>query len=77
MHPLINDLSFLTDNEIEEKILKLNKAYHISQNEEVRHQIILTLDTYKIELQERQTKKKIEENKRQDENDLDNLINVS
>ena len=76
MHPLINDLHDLSEAELEEKIFKLNKAYHITHNEETRHQIILALDTYKIALEE----KRIESRKNQQQNgdsDLDNLINVS
>lgn len=77
MHPLINDIDHLTETELEEKILKLNRAYHITTNEQTRHQIILALDTYKIALEE----KRIENKKRQQENNgddsLDNLINIS
>ena len=77
MHPLINDIDHLTEAELEEKIFKLNKAYHITPKQETRHQIILALDTYKIALEE----KRIENRKRQQENNgddsLDNLINVS
>ena len=76
MHPLINDIDHLTEAELEEKIFKLNKAYHITHNQETRHQIILALDTYKIALEEKRVAaKKIQQ---QDGNsDLDNLINVS
>ena len=76
MHPLINDASELTEAELENKILKLNKAYFFTHNEETRQQIILALDTYKIALQEKQ----IAERRKQQENgdnDLDNLINIS
>lgn len=76
MHPLVNDLSELSDNELEEKILKLNKAY-FTASEEVRHQIILLLDTYKIEAEVRRTKKMTQNNIDNDNNSLDNLINVS
>lgn len=74
MHPLVNDLSDLSDNELEDKILKLNKAYFAS-SEEVRHQIILLLDTYKLEVESRRTQKTIQD--QEDDNSLDNLINVS
>ena len=76
MHPIPPDLKELSDAQIEQKIFQLNKIYFITPNEEVRHQIILLLDTYKIELEERQiaAKKKQEQN---GDNDLDSLINVS
>jgi hypothetical protein len=76
MHPLVNDLSELSDNELEDKILKLNKAY-FSSTEEVRHQIILLLDTYKLEVESRRTRKTIQNQEEDDNNPLDNLINVS
>ena len=76
MHPLINDIDHLTEAELEEKIFKLNKAYHITYNEETRHQIILALDTYKIALEEKRTaQRKLQQ--QNGDNDLDNLINVS
>ena len=73
---MINDLSDLSENEIEEKIFKLNKAYHITSNEETRHQIILALDTYKIALEEKRMQaRKIQQET--GESGLDDLINVS
>jgi hypothetical protein len=76
MHPLISDASDLSEAELENKILKLNKAYFITHNDQTRQQIILALDTYKIALEE----KRVEARKKQQENgdsDLDNLINIS
>lgn len=76
MHPLHEDLTKLTDSQIEQKILRLNSAYFMSQNFEVRQQIILLLDTYKLALEERRVaarKKQADEGK----DDLDSLINVS
>jgi len=77
MHPLINDAHTLSINEIEDKILKLNKAYHICQNQETRQQIILALDTYKIALQDKQLEQKKLENENSDDSGLDSLIKVS
>lgn len=76
MHPLINDASELTEVELENKIIKLNKAYFVTHNEDTRRQIILALDTYKIALEE----KRVENRKKQQENGdngLDSLINIS
>ena len=78
MHPLINDVDALTEAELEEKIFKLNKVYHITSNEQTRHQIILALDTYKIALQEKRiAQKRLQETQDKGNSDLDNLINVS
>ena len=49
----------------------------ITDNENVRQQMILLMDTYKIELQERQLAAKRKEIADGDNNGLDNLIRVS
>ncbi len=76
MHPLHEDLTKLTDSQIEQKILKLNSAYFMSQNFEIRQQIILLLDTYKIALEERRVAA-LKNQREQGKDDLDSLINVS
>ena len=48
MHPGVGDLSHLTDNEVEDKIIQLSRYYHTC-NDDIRSQIILVIDTYKIE----------------------------
>lgn len=72
MHPLINNLSEYTDEELLKKIDTLTNNYWRISNNELRDQIVLTLDTFNIELQSRQQKIKLEDNK-----ELDNLINIS
>jgi hypothetical protein len=75
MHPNPPNLKNLTDIQIENQILKLNSLYFMAHDESVRHQIILLLDTFKIELEER----RIASRKQQDQNnnnDLDSLIKV-
>lgn len=78
MHPGTGDLTNLTDNELEDKILQLNRYYFVATNDEVRQQIILLLDDYKLEMEAR----RLEANRRQQEqengnNGLDSLINIS
>ena len=77
MHPGIGDLSHLSDNEIESKIYDLSRNYHISQNPDVQQQIILILDTYKLELENRRMQQASKQSGPLDENSLDNLIKVS
>ena len=74
---MIENLRSLSDSQIEQKILKLNSIYFITDNENVRQQMILLMDTYKIELQERQLAAKRKEIADGDNNGLDNLIRVS
>jgi len=61
MHPLIRDLKILSDNEVEQKILDLNKKYWQTQNLQAQHQISIALDTYKLEQESRRARQKIEQ----------------
>jgi hypothetical protein len=76
IHPHAESFKELTDNQLEQKLYKLNGMYFMTDNQDVRQQMILLMDSIKIELEERQiaAKKKQTQN---DDNDLDNLINVS
>ena len=76
IYPTNLNLEELTVNQIEEKIKRLNSMYFMTENSEVRQQMILLLDTYKIELDERrlaEAKRRSKDGK----NDLDGLINIS
>jgi len=77
MHPLIHDLSNLSDNEIDEKILDLNRKYWRTQNLDLQHQISITIETYKHEQEARRARQRLEQEKQNGEEGLDNLINVS
>ena len=70
----MEDISELTASEIEQKILKLNSVYFMTENNDVRQQIILLLDSYKLELESKRTREKIEQER---DNGLDSLINIS
>jgi hypothetical protein len=74
MHPNAPNFKEFTDSQLEQKILKLNSIYFMAHDESVRHQIILLLDSYKIELEER---RRVQRNKQNGDNDLDNLININ
>lgn len=78
MHPGVGDLTHLTENELEEKILQLNR-YYFTANDQVRQQIILLLDDYKLEMENRriEAKKRQQENSENGESGLDGLINIS
>jgi len=73
-HPLGTDLSSLKDNEVEEKLLELNKKYFAAARlgkPELLTQIATFVTIYKQELALRYAR-----NKQQLEGDLDQLINV-
>lgn len=76
MHPTVEDLADLSDSQIEQKLQKLNSIYFVTDNESVRHQIILLIDTYKLELEERRARAKLKQ-QQQGDNGLDSLIKVS
>ena len=79
MHPLFEGTSSLTDQEIEDKIILLNRRYFQTQNPQVQTQITSLLDDYKLELESRRARKKLEAQQQQEngETGLDNLIKVS
>ena len=74
-NPLVQSFDLLSDNELEEKILTLNKKFWMTQNPQVKEQITAILDMYKAEMEGRRAKPKI--NSQDGDNSLDNLINIS
>jgi hypothetical protein len=77
MHPGVDNLHELTEIQLEEKLQKLNRYYFITENPDLRQQMILVMDTYKIEIQERRAAAKKKQLEEQGDNGLDDLINVS
>jgi len=78
MHPYIDNIHKLNDNEIEEKIFLLRRRFFQTANPELKSQIQLALDTYQ---EEAKTRRALAAQKQKDqesgENGLDNLINIS
>jgi ribosomal protein L29 len=76
MHPLVDKLDTLKDNELENKINELTRKYFQTYNMGVQAQISAMLDTYKEELSNRRT---AEYNKMMNNRDkgLDKLININ
>jgi len=77
IHPHQPDLSEFTDTQLEEKLLKLNHMYFITDNSDVRQQIILLIDGYKLEIETRRAAARRKQIEDQEDNSLDDLINVS
>jgi hypothetical protein len=78
-NPLLSDPTKLKDQDLENKILDLSKKYQIAMrlgNGNVAQQIILTLDTYKIEQHRRQAESMQALQKKSRDQGLDDLINV-
>jgi hypothetical protein len=75
-HPLETDLSILKDQELEDKILELNKKYFTAYRlgkPELLTQITTFITIYKDEMSKR-TMKRLNGNT---DDDLDHLINVN
>jgi hypothetical protein len=57
--------------------MRINSMYFMTENQEVRQQMILLIDAYKIELEERRTAARKKQQEENGDNPLDDLINVS
>ena len=79
MHPGTGDLSTYSDNELEERYFQLQKRYWQTSNAGVQMQITMLIEEYKLELQARRAKQKLNQQQDQENGNkgLDNLINVS
>ena len=75
IHPMTQDLSELSTNEVEAQVNELRKKYLSARNPQIKNQIFYFLTDYQEELKMRYAKEKIELDK-QTGNDLDNLINI-
>lgn len=73
----MDNLHEFTDSQLEEKIAKLNKVYFVTQNDDVRQQIILSLDSLKLELESRRARQRQQMIDDSEDNGLDSLINIS
>jgi hypothetical protein len=78
LNPLVDSLADLSINELENKIVVLQRRYFMTANLGVQSQIANFLEIYKQELQSRRAIE-YERQKNQDngENGLDSLINIS
>ena len=59
MHPLFSETEHLKDSDLEDKIIQLNKRYWQTTNPEVQSQIVLLIDSYKLDLETRRTNQKL------------------
>lgn len=76
-HPLQPDLTNLSDNEIDEKIKELSKAYFNATrfSPSASNQVLMLLDGYKMEKAVRD-QKRMEQVQKTYDSDLDDLINI-
>jgi len=76
MHPLAGDFSGIKDNELESKIGDLTRKYFMTYNTDVKAQIGMLLETYKMELGSRR-QAALQQLAKNSEKSLDNLIKVN
>jgi hypothetical protein len=76
MHPLIHDTNELKISELENRISDLTRKYFSTANPELRNQIVLALDTYKMALSRRQ-QEEYEKMIQSRDKGLDKLIKVN
>lgn len=80
INPLIDNLSNLTEPQLEAKVMELQRKYFQTHNLDVKAQISNILEIYKQELYTRRTisaQRQREQYQNNDGNDLDSLINIS
>lgn len=77
LNPLVDSLEDLSINELEEKIIVLQRRYFMTHNPGVQSQIQNFLEIYKQELQTRRQIEAERQRQQNGDNGLDNLINVS
>ena len=78
-HPLLENITKIKDQELENKIMDLTNKYHIAMRlgqGGVAQQIVITLDAQKIEQENRRAESMKEIQARQKKQGLDDLVNV-
>jgi len=75
-HPLLENLSLLSEADLQERLSSISTKYWQTQNPDVRSQMIVIIDELKYELQLRSSKP-VENSEDDGDNSLDNLINIS
>jgi HPt (histidine-containing phosphotransfer) domain-containing protein len=75
-NPLVDNLSQLSDDEVNAKIRDLTKRYWQTQNPQVKQQIQVMLSMFTEEQKSRMAKQQQQSSENGD-SDLDNLININ
>ena len=78
-NPLIENVSKIKDQDLDKKILDLTNKYYLALrlgNGSLANQVLLSLETYRAEQQQRQINSMKELQTKQKKQGLDDLINV-
>lgn len=76
-NPLVDSFAELSDAEVENKSIELQRKYFMTHNPQVQEQISAILDMYQEENKSRRAKQYMQQQEQNGEKGLDNLINVS
>ena len=76
-NPLVDSFADLSDAEVENKSIELQRKYFMTNNPQVQEQISAILDMYQEENRARRAKSYLQQNEQNSESGLDSLINVS
>jgi|TARA_B110000858_G_C17498996_1_gene335131 hypothetical protein len=76
-NPLVDSFADLSDAEVENKSIELQRKYFMTNNPQVQEQISAILDMYQEENRARRAKSYLQQNEQNGESGLDSLINVS
>jgi hypothetical protein len=76
-NPLVDSFEQLSDAEVENKLLELQRKYFMSHNPQVQEQIATILDMYREESRARRAKQYQQQQEQNGEKGLDSLINIS
>ena len=77
MHPLVNNLQDLKDQELQTRIGDLTKKYFMTYNPDVQRQIAQVLDDLRLEVSARNAKVWQQQMENNSGKGLDKLINIS
>ena len=79
LHPYVDNLDNLSINELEDKVIELQRKYFLTKNPSVQSQISVIIDIYREQIQTRHRidAQRQRDNQQDGDNSLDNLIKVS
>ena len=75
-NPLLDNLADMSESDLEARLSDLSRKYFMSSNPNMQQQLQIAIEQFKQELYVRQEQNRLKE-QNNDENDLDNLINIS
>tara|TARA_B110000503_G_scaffold34980_1_gene57216 strand:+ start:393 stop:629 length:237 start_codon:yes stop_codon:yes gene_type:complete len=76
-NPLVDSFTELSDAEVENKSIELQRKYFMTHNPQVQEQISAILDMYQEENKSRRAKQYMQQQEQNGEKGLDSLINIS